>query len=1276
MAEGEKVGGIYIEIEADVAKLLVGQKQAESALDSIGTTANSTSKALDGLDKESKSAGSSLSKIAGHAKSVDDSMQTLNTNVSAVAMAINQANSSAVASSMTLTQMNVALQALVASTTAASQSVQSTSTATSNATREFSRAEAIIEGLGNQIAILEEAMENGARSATVLAAQLRAGSAATEEEKKTIGDLAAAFFDLKAASDEVEKSASAVTAGFQRAESAISGLENDVSILSTEMQAGARSAAILAAQLNAGSGATQEQKSRIAELTGNLYDMREAQKSASRSAADAAKQLAQEANEATRIASIISDLSHQTSIFSAEQESGARSAAILAAQLRAGDAATQDQKAKIADLVGSLYDMKEAQNAATREAAEASKQLDLEAREAERISSVTDGLSQQIAILNEQQTNGARSAAILAAQLRLGAKASDEEKQKIGELTGKLFDMQRASAASSGGSKSWKSSMQQAGYQVQDFIVQVQGGQSALVAFSQQGSQLAGAFGPGGAVIGAVLALGSVLAGTLIASLNGGKNATDAMKDAISSFDQVISISQNGVAAYSDKFALLAKTNAAVATLMKQQAQLELQDALSRVSKEVQKASGDFISFGDSLVSSLGGGYASVKLFNDYLSTLEITTNDFSEAMKQAAASGQAGQTTMNHMIATVGALASKFQISDQQAYEFAKQLSDIAKNPSDEKLKSLISTLQEVGRGQSSGAQTAREYAKRLLEIATTSADASMRLKALKEMTDALTSSQDKALQQARQELFITKQTGSEKQKALAWRDAENQGLKDGTKAFRDYYNIRLQTYQQQEANAEAARNEKKSLKESESAAKSAASQQESIAQKLANLKQQSELAAGSTQELSREQAMLRAEQSLGKSASADQIQQARTYAAAVWETAAAIKARNAVPELKENADYNAQKSQLETLKDAKDAQGNLIISQQQYNQTSEQLEQQHQVNIAKIRAGQVVTPQQQAQGEIDPVQRLANQHAQELALIQQFETQKGQITANGLALMNAANTQYEQQRIAAQWALFTQQSVGYEALGAAVDAFGNQASNALTGIITGSMSASDALQSIGNTILNDVINTFVQMGIQQAKSAIMGASVQQATIAATTATQVGALATTTAASTASAGTTMAAWLPAALVASVGSFGAAAIIGGAALVGAFALSKTLAGGRKNGGPVSAGSMYQVGEGGMPEIYKASNGSQYMIPGDNGSVISNKDLRGSGGGGALQVTNNVYNYASGVQVDTRSTQNGSELLIETFVTDLQNGGPMSGQMESTYGLRRQASGDY
>ncbi|HHT0512117.1 TPA: tape measure protein [Raoultella planticola] len=470
-----------------------------------------------------------------------------------------------------------------------------------------------------------------------------------------------------------------------------------------------------------------------------------------------------------------------------------------------------------------------------------------------------------------------------------------------------------------------------------------------------------------------------------------------------------------------------------------------------------------------------------------------------------------------------------------------------------------------------------------------------------------------------------------------------------------------------------QAQQSNKKATKEAASEAKKLGNQQESITQKLSNLKQQSELAAGSTQELSREQAILNAQQSLGKGATQEQIALAGKYAAEKWDAANAIKAQVAaeklLPEARENASYKQDVQDLNTALAAKK------ISQEQYNDTSERLEATHQANLAKIRAQQAVTPQQQAAGDVDPVQNLANQHAQQLALIQQFE-QQGVIAHNqALLLKNAADMQYEKARTDAQWALFTQQSVGYEALGAAVDAFGSQASNALTGVITGSMSANDALRSIGNTILNDVINTFVQMGMQQAKSAIMGATAQNAAIATTTAAQVSSLATTTAASTSSAAATTAAWTPAALVASIGSFGGAVAIGLGALIAALAVGSSLAGKRKNGGPVSAGSMYQVGEGGMPEIYKASNGSQYMIPGDNGSVISNKDLQGSGGG-SLQVVNNVYNYASGVSVDTRSSQNGGQMVTDIIITDIQSGGPISSEMQGAFGLRRQALGDY
>lgn len=66
----------------------------------------------------------------------------------------------------------------------------------------------------------------------------------------------------------------------------------------------------------------------------------------------------------------------------------------------------------------------------------------------------------------------------------------------------------------------------QAGFQLQDFAVQVQGGTSALTALSQQGSQFLGVFGPAGAVAGAVLTVG-ILAAQFLTM---GENAEQELK--------------------------------------------------------------------------------------------------------------------------------------------------------------------------------------------------------------------------------------------------------------------------------------------------------------------------------------------------------------------------------------------------------------------------------------------------------------------------------------------------------------------------------------------------------------------------------------------------------------------------------------------------------------------------------------------------------------------------------------------------------------------------
>ncbi|SAH12078.1 phage tape measure protein [Enterobacter hormaechei] len=460
-----------------------------------------------------------------------------------------------------------------------------------------------------------------------------------------------------------------------------------------------------------------------------------------------------------------------------------------------------------------------------------------------------------------------------------------------------------------------------------------------------------------------------------------------------------------------------------------------------------------------------------------------------------------------------------------------------------------------------------------------------------------------------------------------------------------------------------------KKAQQESEQQDKKSASSAESVAQKLANLKQQADMAAGSTNELSRQQAILNAQQSLGKSATQAQIDLAGQYAAKKWDTANAIKAQAAaeklLPEARENASYKQDVQDLNTALSAKK------ISQEQYNQTSERLEAEHQTNLAKIRAQQAVTPQQDAAGSVDPVQQLANENARKLALIQSFE-QQGLIThQNALALRNAADTQYEQQRIAAQWELWRNQSIGNEMLAASFESLAGNASNALTGIITGSMTAQEAMQSLASNALNSLINGFVQMGVEWVKSAIMGQTAQIAATAATTSAAVAGTATTTAASVSSAAVTTAAWTPAAIVASIGSFGGAAAIGIGAVIAAMAMAGGIAGKRKNGGPVSAGSMYQVGEGGMPEIYQASNGSQYMIPGDNGKVISNKDMQGGGGGG---VVINIQNYTPAT-VDAQASPDGKGgWTVDAFIYDMDSGGPASQAIQRNHQAPRKARG--
>ncbi|MGP2846122.1 tape measure protein [Serratia nematodiphila] len=475
------------------------------------------------------------------------------------------------------------------------------------------------------------------------------------------------------------------------------------------------------------------------------------------------------------------------------------------------------------------------------------------------------------------------------------------------------------------------------------------------------------------------------------------------------------------------------------------------------------------------------------------------------------------------------------------------------------------------------------------------------------------------------------------------------------------------------------AIQEQKRATKEGIAEGKKSANQAESVAQKLANLKQQSELAASSTTELSREQAILTAQQSLGKGATQAQVTLAGEYAAKAWDAAAAAKgvteAIKAMPEKAENKSYAES---MQNLKAALDA-GKIDL--QEYNIATEKMALEHQNNLAKINAQAVVNPVASARAEVDPVQQLANENAQKLALMQQYQQQEQAILLQSyqqgkisydqfilakqatddqyLALRTAQEKQYQEQQTAAQWQLLSQQSLGYNMLTSAVDAFSGNASNAITGLLTGTMSAQEAMRSLGNTILNSVINSIVQVGVEALKNYMLGQTLGAASVAS---------------SVGMAATTASAWAPAAAMASLATLGANAAPAAAGITSTVGLAGglALAGARYNGGPVSAGAMYQVGERGKPEIYQASTGKQYMIPGDNGKVISNKQMTG---GGSAAPTIIIENYSSGAGVmDTQASKgaDGSD-VVRIVLADLQQGGQISQGISQYHQAPRRAT---
>lgn len=276
---------------------------------------------------------------------------------------------------------------------------------------------------------------------------------------------------------------------------------------------------------------------------------------------------------------------------------------------------------------------------------------------------------------------------------------------------------------------------------------------------------------------------------------------------------------------------------------------------------------------------------ASVKAFGSAMDTMEISADNFNDAIKQATSLGPSFNSATLTLVNTVAMLSSQFDISDDAAYGLGKRLNDLAKNPSPQSVSLLVDYMKSLKPTTQDGAEAITNLEKKILDAAAAMQQAHDNGESLRKTLDGLKTEAQQAnfdgisKQLEAQRIALTKG----KQAAIEY-GIEQQDL---TREQKDQLIALSRT------NAQLAEEKEKRDKASKAGLKQAAAT-ESVSLKLEQLRKRSELSGESTAELSREQAILTAQQSLGKAATKEQIALAGQYAAKTWDAANALKKRS----------------------------------------------------------------------------------------------------------------------------------------------------------------------------------------------------------------------------------------------------------------------------------------------------------------------------------------------------------------------------------------------
>ena len=269
---------------------------------------------------------------------------------------------------------------------------------------------------------------------------------------------------------------------------------------------------------------------------------------------------------------------------------------------------------------------------------------------------------------------------VAAKQLDAMASSADRADTSVNKLTPDVNKVNTAtSKAASDGFAKFRNAAGQVGFQVQDMVVQLQSGTSAFVAIGQQGSQLAGAFGPGGVVLGAVIALASAIGGVLYKSLTEAEGSSKDLESAQKQLKDTFQQTASGSLELTDGLIQLTQISKEAAETQLALAKANADLIAQQTAKAIREDAESWETWKASTASAISQYDALVSKGADVGDTLEKLGGTY-----------EGNIVGVNMLAQNIAELSSKFGVNRDQALEMIAAQSAFNKEPTAENARRI----------------------------------------------------------------------------------------------------------------------------------------------------------------------------------------------------------------------------------------------------------------------------------------------------------------------------------------------------------------------------------------------------------------------------------------------------------------------------------------------------------------------------------------------------------------------------------------------------------